>query len=212
MVLVAAREAGRTDPRGEGTKDGDVLVDVDAEPGALGRVGRELTKLGYTLPRDDHGPDFARCTFVSGYTQVDVLAPEDAAPEQLDVGDTLRTIAIPGGRRALDGCEMTRLHYAEHAPDIELRVPELIPAIFVKAAAALDRRTAGHPRHIQDTTFLLACIDDPRAARDKLTAADRTMLRQLLAERLGDGGDAAWDHLNPSDRRRALAAAEFLAR
>lgn len=213
MVLVAARGAGRTDSRGEGTKDGDIVVDVVAETDALERVARELTKLGYTLLGDgDRGPDFARCTFVSGRAQLDVLAPDDAAPEQLDVGANLRSIAIPGGRRALQGSEMTRLHYAEAAHDVELRVPTLTSAVVVKAAAALDARTADHPRHIQDTAFLLACIDDPRAARDEHTDLDRAILRRLLAERLGDPGDAAWEHLNPDDRDRALAAAAFLTR
>lgn len=213
MVLVAAREAGRTDSRGEGTRDGDVVVDVVSATDALERVARQLTRLGYTLlGDDDRGADFARCTFVSGRAQLDVLVPDDATPGQRDVGPHLRSIAIPGGRRALQGSALTRIRYTEDAHDAELRVPTLAAAVVVKAAAALDLRTADHPRHIQDTAFLLACLNDPRRARDELTDADRATIRRLLAQRLRTPGDAAWAQLNPDDRDRALAAAEFLAR
>jgi hypothetical protein len=181
------------------------------EPGGLARVARELAKLGYTLPPEDHGAAFARCTFTSGHAQLDVLAPDDAPPEALDAAPDVRTIAIPGGRRALAGSELVRLYYAEDAHDLEVRVPTLTTAILVKAAAALDPRTAGHPRHIQDTAFLLPCIDDPRAARAELTEADHSMLRHLI-QRLSDRADAAWAYLSPDDHDRALAAAEFLTR
>lgn len=211
MVLINAREAGRSDSRGEGTKDGDILVDVAVEPGALDRMARELTKLGYLLADDDRGPSFTRCTFVSGQAQVDVLAPDDARPEQLDVESGLRTIAIPGGRRGLSGAEMVRIYYSEDAVDVEVRVPTLTSAICVKAAAALDIRTAGHPRHIQDTAFLLACVEDLRPARDALSDADRATLR-LLADRLNDRADAAWAPLAGDDHDRALAAFRFLTR
>lgn len=174
-------------------------------------MAHQLTSLGYTLPADDdRGAGFTRCTFVSGHAQLDVLAPDDATPEQLEVAD-LRSIAIPGGRRALEGSEMTRLYYAEDAQDVEVRVPTCTSAVVVKAAAALDDRTAGHPRHIQDTVFLLACIDDLRSAHGELTNIDRALLRRLLT-RLRDPADVAWEILNQDDSNRALAAAEFLAR
>lgn len=212
MVLVTSREAGRTDSRGEGTKDGDVVVDVVSETDALERVARELTKLGYMLlGDDDRGTNFARCAFVSGRAQLDVLVPDDATPEQRDVGPHLRSIAIPGGRRALTGSTMIRVRYAEAAHDVEVRVPTLTSAIIVEAAAALDPRTADHPRHIQDTAFLLACINNPRHAQDELTHADQAILHRLLAEHLRTPSDAAWAHLNPEDHDRALAAAELLA-
>lgn len=211
MVLVVAREAGRSDSRAELTKDGDVVVDVVAEAGALERVVHQLFALGWVMPpEEDRGADFARCTFTSGNAQLDVLAPDDATPEQLDAAE-LRSVAVPGGRRAIEGSEMARVYYAEEARDVELRVPTLWAAVVVKAAAALDRRTADHPRHIQDTAFLLACITDPRTARHESTETDRALLRRLLP-RLGDPGDAAWEHLSADDRDRATAATEFIVR
>ena len=209
MVLVVARAAGRTDSRAEGTKDGDVVVDVLAEPEILAKVAYALRSLGYELPPDDdRGPDFARCTFVSGSAQVDVLAPEDTPADQLEVGTDLRSLAIPGGRRALVGSELTTIYYAEERADVVIRVPSLTGAICVKAAAVLDPRTGSHPRHVQDVAFLLACIDDPVAAADELDDTDRELLTELQA--LGLGDDVAWRYLDADDRARALAALEFL--
>lgn len=211
MVLVVARAAGRTDSRAEGTKDADVVVDVVAEPEALARVAWALTSLGYDPPPDDdRGRDFARCTFVSGRAQVDVLAPDDATVDRLDVGSSLRTLAIPGGRRALASAEPTTIFYAEDREDVVIRVPTLTGAICVKAAAAVDGRTAGHPRHIQDVAFLLACIEDPAGAAAELSDDDRALLRVLRDRRLVDGGDVAWRPLGRRDRVRALAALDLL--
>lgn len=207
MVLVVARAAGRTNARAEGTKDGDIVVDVVAEPEVLHNVAFTLRSLGYQLPTEsDFGADFARCTFTSGHAQVDVLAPEDSPEDRLTVGADLRSLAIPGGRRALAGAELTAICYADEAADVVIRVPTLTAAICVKAAAALDSRTAGHPRHIQDVAYLLACVDDPITAASELNSSDRTVLAALRSR----GFDAAWRYLDAGDSARAAAALDFL--
>ncbi len=208
MVLAAARSTGRADSRGEETKDGDILVDVVAEPRLLAAATGQLRNLGYNLPPDDFGEDAARCTFVSGRTQIDVLAPDDAADAALEVGE-LRSIAIPGGRRALEGSELTRIFYADDAFDVDVRIPTLPTAICVKAAAALDPRTADHPRHGQDVAFLLACVDDPLTVARELTTADVQLLRELASGRLTEAS-RAWLALDQDDRRRGQAALDLI--
>ena len=211
MVLATARRAGRVDSRGEETKDGDVVVDVVAEPALLGRAIRQLRLVGYDLPADDdRRGDLARCTFVSGQSQVDVLAPDDAGPSQLDVGPDFRTIAIPGGRRALRGAELVSLRYSDDHPDAEVGLPTLPSAICVKTAAALDTRTRDHPRHAQDVTFLLACAPDPRSVREALDQADVDQLRRLDREALHDPAHRAWRSLAEDDRDRGRAALDLL--
>ncbi|MEI7619626.1 MAG: hypothetical protein WCK14_13495 [Actinomycetota bacterium] len=220
MVLVVARDAGRTNARAEGTKDGDIVVDVAAEPNILANVAYTLRSLGYDYPENTHPTDilhsevplrdaFARCTFVSGNAQLDVLAPDDAPLDRLDVGTELRTISIPGGRRALTGSELTSIYYAHDAADVVIRVPSLTGAICVKAAAAVDLRTAAQPRHGQDVAFMLTCIDDPIAAADELDHNDRTLLAEFR-QQLGSGDGAPWRFLINEEQARAMAALDFL--
>jgi hypothetical protein len=49
MVLVASRAAGGRIRRAEGTKDGDILVDVCARPNALEQVVHILTTFGFKM-------------------------------------------------------------------------------------------------------------------------------------------------------------------
>ncbi len=210
MVLVAARSSGRARSRAEGTKDGDVVVDVVTYPSLLTTVTDSLLSMGYTQPADmERDEDFARCTFVSGLAQVDVLAPDDTPPEQLDTANGLRSLAIPGGRRALRSAEMVRVVYAEDG-EAELRVPSLVAAICVKAAAATDPRTKRYGHHAEDVAYLLTCIDDLDSARKELDDEDVALLR--LAERSALGESAPWRPLGPPEWRAGRAALEFLIR
>jgi hypothetical protein len=210
MVLIATRAAGSLAPRAEQTKDGDIVVDVCADSAAVSRLTYELNQLGYDIPPEAWSDDsVARCSFVSGSAQIDVLCPDDAAAEDLDTDAGVRSIAIPGGRRALQMSEMVRIYYSEEATDVELRVPLLAGAIVVKASAVLDGRTTNQPRHAQDLGALLAAVADPRQVRQQLSDDDRKLL-SLLSERLADDGYEAWDAVHPDDRRRGQAAARVL--
>lgn len=75
MVLTAAREVGRPLARAETTKDADVVVDVCADSKALRDFAYQLNGSGYDIPVEAWEQEgVARCTFVSGYTAIDVLA------------------------------------------------------------------------------------------------------------------------------------------
>jgi hypothetical protein len=211
MVLIATRVAGSKASRAAQTKDGDIVVDVCADAGAVTRLTYELNQLSYEIPPEAWSDEaFARCTFVSGSAQIDVLCPDDASPEDLDTDSGVRSLAIPGGRRALEMAEMVRIYYAEDEADVEVRVPLLAGAIVVKASAALDPRTARQSRHAQDLGALLVAVQNPRDVRERLSEDDRKLLSSLSA-RLSDNADEAWDGLHPDDRRRGQAAARLLA-
>jgi hypothetical protein len=210
MVLVAARAAGHRLPRAEQTKDGDVVVDVCTRPRALDRMTTALRNFGYDIPRDAWDDEHvARCTFVGVYAQIDVLCPDDAREEDLDTDDGVRSLAIPGGRRALELAEPVRIYYDEEAPDVEVRVPLLPGAMVVKALAAVDDRTAGQRRHIEDVAALLSIVDDPSALRQRL-ADDDVRTIAALAPRLTDGGDVAWTGMETATRLRGQAAARII--
>ena len=211
MVLVASRSVGRTLPRAEQTKDLDVLVDVCANPATLKRVTSKLESVGFQIPSDFWDlPDMGRFTFVSGNSQIDVLCPNDAAPEDLDIGGSVRSLAMPGGRRALETAELVKLRYADDAQDVEVRVPLLEAAIVVKAHAAMDPKTSNQPRHGQDVIGMLSIIENPVESR-RLLSDDDVALLQAVAQVLDDDAHPAWDDLSTDDRRRAAAALDFMS-
>jgi len=211
MVLVASRSAGQRVKRAEQTKDADILVDLCANPQVLAKVVHELRQFGFDAIEDFGGKEVARCTFVGigGQGQIDVLCPEDATSEELDSAPGVRSLAIPGGRRALQLSELVRIRYDDDAADVEIRVPLLPGAIAVKAAAAVAPATVGQPRHIQDVADMLAILEEPMEARDVLCGADLTLLSDL-AGRFDDDGDIAWQGLAQDDRMRARAALNIL--
>jgi hypothetical protein len=211
MVLVAARASGHRGGRAEGTKDGDVVVDICAAPALLRSVTHKLVSTGYTLPDDDWGRDgVARCTFVSvSGAQIDVLCPDDAPDEALASGQ-MQSIAIPGGRRALEFAEPTLIYFDDDLADLDVRVPMLLGAIIVKTHAALDQRTAGQPRHIEDVAWMLSIID-PRQLVAGLEDRDSALLGQLQ-DRFRDDADIAWRLLDDAQRNRARAAMDLALR
>lgn len=208
MVVVAGKVEGAVDERSLRTKDGDVVVDVVTNPDMLRAARDRIEHYGFRVPpeaRRESGA--ARCTFVEGRAQVDLLGPDDAPEDQLDLGDGFVSLAIPGGRRALETARAATVRYSDEYPDAELMVPLGVDAVMVKASASTDPRTAEQPRHIQDVAFLLAAASDPRAFRD-LSDPDCELLSRI-EPRLRDEADAAWSYLDGESRRRALASLRF---
>lgn len=207
MVMVVGREHEARAPRAEGTKDADVVVDVVAVPDLLGLIANFLVADNHYTLADTIGTGDrpARCSFVANSAQIDVLCPDDVSENMLDAGDDLRSLAIPGGRRALQTARPVELLFSDSYPPAEIHVPDLLGAFVVKAAAAVDPRTADSPRHIQDVAFLLTMFDDPRAATNRLLPADWDVL-QAIAPQLEDDGSAAWRYLDPDLRDLARSA------
>lgn len=178
MVILAGRLAGKPGDRAERTKDADIVIDVVAHRRALATAYRELTSMGYRPPPEAWtDQDVARCTVVSGRAQLDLLAPDDATPDQLHVGTDIRSVAMPGGRRALEVAEPVRILYGDTGI-AEVRVPTLYGAIGVKALACLDRRTQDQSRHIQDVAYLLSAVADPIDIQERL-GPDAEVVRAL---------------------------------
>lgn len=139
----------------------------------------------------------------------DTLCPEDAPDETLETTTGVRSLAVPGGRRALELAEPVRLSYGEDTFDVEIRTPLLPGAVVVKANAALDRRTAGQHRHIQDVAALMSVVEDPLALRNSLTEVDVQVVG-ALAPRLADDSDVAWSGMDAPTRLRGQAAARIV--
>ena len=211
MVLIACRAAGRTVERAEQTKDCDVLVDICARPTILARVVHHLRGFGFRSIEPFSGGEAGRCTFVdeSGGGQIHVLCPDDADPSELDSVDGVQSLAIPGGRRALELSEKALVIFSEDTQDLVVRVPLLPGAIVVKAAAAVDARTSGQDRHIQDVANMLSVLEEPLRTRENLSETDRKLVSRLRT-RLEDDGDVAWDRFSYESRLAARAAFDLL--
>jgi len=211
MVMILGREHGARAPRAESTKDADILVDIVTKPGLLDDVANFLTSAGYQL-QEGMGDEAkaARCTFVYHSAQIDLLCPDDTPDDQLVVSErNIASIAIPGGRRAIETAREVSLYYSEDGPNADVFVPTLAGAIAVKSAAAVDPRTAASPRHLQDVGFLLTIQAEPDETKAEFTELDIDLLRQIKSP-VEDSRSTMWLQLDSEQRQVAQATYEFL--
>ena len=211
MVLILGREHETRAPRAEGTKDADILLDIVAAPSLLHDVTHFLDSIGYRLldgPGDE--TKAARCSFAFHSAQIDVLCPDDTPQDQLAVpGRNVESIAIPGGRRALETARAVSLYYSADRPNAEVFLPTLAGGIAAKVASATDPRTANSPRHLQDVGFLLTIEADPAQTRTQLSRADLGLLREIESHVL-DTRSPMWAQLDDAQRQVAQATYEYL--
>ncbi len=169
MVLVVGAAHGTAARRSEGTKDGDVVVDIVADPRMLERVTATLRSHGFDIADavggagEWAGGNTARCTLVFGLAQIDVLCPDGTSDEMLDSVDGMRSIAVPGGTRALELSEVVDIFYDDETANAELRCPTLHvpssrkapPPPTIAQPATLDTfrtsRFSSHSSKIQST-------------------------------------------------------------
>ena len=214
MVLTVGAQHRAAGRRSEGTKDGDIVVDLVADPHMLQRVTSTLLSHGFAIAdivggSGDHaGGNAARCTLVFYEAQIDILCPDGTPDDMLEGVDGMRSIAIPGGTRALELSEPVDICFSDDEVNAEFRCPTLHGALIAKAAAAVDARTRDQPRHIQDVAFLLTLIEDPTELAKAFTAGDSDTLRQTF-ERIQTM--PTWDYVGADDRRLAEAAIRLLS-
>jgi hypothetical protein len=139
-------------------------------------------------------------------TDIDVLAPEGLPKSRppLTTGN-LQTIRIPGGTQALRRTEIVEL-IVDGEP-VLLRRPTLIAAILLKARALPVHDRPDDQRH--DLVILLAMLDEPRAARETITAKELGWLRDVETD-LSIDDDAIDDLVGADSAQRARAAFRLL--
>jgi hypothetical protein len=199
MVTLHGLEHARTDIRP--SIDGDLLVDIRADPTALRRVVGFFTGRAFA---PDPGPDGLlhrfNCRLDAGVIVVDILVPDNLGPRaDLTTSPPGRTLSVPGGTQALNRVERVRVTVAGRSGEIPR--PNLLAAILGKEAAL---RLPGDPGpHLYDLAFLLSLLPDPVLTRRGLTATERRKLRACV---LIDRGHPAWNAL-PAARANAGHAA-----
>lgn len=203
MVLTALAEHG-VHGRSKTTKDIDIVADVFARPGLIGRIAAELTQVGLQPAEAFAGADTAHCTYRGdGGVMIDVLGPDGAAAAELEVEPGRESIAIPGGARALELAVPTTLYFGG-TDVVDVSMPSPAGALVVKAANLLDSRTADQVRHRDDLVDLLGALDAFQVA-EEIAEVDRSLLAAAagpFADRLGG--------VDKKDREDALAALEVI--
>ena len=213
MVVVALAEQGKAPTRSAQTKDADLLVDICTSPRTLTDVVDFLESSGFSLAEKHYDDVFARCTFVGlgQKSQIDVLCPEDSPKELLNLRSDFKSIAIPGGRRAMEVAQLVTIKYREDAHDLHIRVPLVAGALVVKTAAVFDERTKTQKRHLEDVIELLLGLDNPDEHRPSLSSSDRNLLGTLAAL-FEDDSLNTWEGISSSHRNQARSALEILIR
>jgi hypothetical protein len=197
------------------TDDVDIVLHVETTPGVPGTAARALESLGYTMlepvdPRAGFAHRFRRgdqhVDLVASQDVVDVLVADHVPPR---VAQTLRgrpMVAIEGGTQALQRTVDATLRIRPTTATT-VSVPSVLGAVVLKAAAyRTDSRDPA--RHLLDSAVLLACLDDPYAARDQLKGSDRGRLLTLRRQ-LPDGAPQ-WRQLGAEQSRDGRTALRIL--
>ncbi len=183
--LVLREQSSGADARASQTKDADVVVEVAT--GSAQRVIQELATMGFEQIEMFFGQSQAQARYSMGHTLIDVLAPNDGDPEDLNLEEGTVTLAAPGGRRALQVSTVATVYYGVDGV-AELRLPTIGHAVVVKSAAVLDQRTEGQPRHLEDVVELLGAMDEPDAWVDGMNESDLDLLERV-SPRVAAAGD-----------------------
>lgn len=202
MVALFAIEAQQSQ---RVTTDIDFLTDARARPSGTAWATERLQALGAT-PREHQASERERgFRFDLNGQIVDVLAPDGLGLLGATTTGKLKTIQIPGGTQALNRIEVVEIVVDEAA--VALRRPTLIAAILLKARALRVHSRPEDQRH--DLVTLLSLLDDPRAARSKVTAKELGWLRSISG-RLSIEDPALLETLESARLRAARAAYRVL--
>jgi predicted nucleotidyltransferase len=181
------------------TDDIDMLIDVMADTRNISAVVATVEALGFRKREPGfRGSPFHR--FIKENLIVDVLVAEHLPSRKREAAkiDRWKVMEIPGGAQAIER-RMT-LGITDGQENRELRIPDLLGALVLKAAAyAADNRDKD--RHLEDVALLSSLIIDHANELSRLHGSDQRRLRKV-AVALADHNHAAWLRL-PVDRRIA---------
>jgi hypothetical protein len=141
---------------------------------------------------------------------IEILGSDGARTDPKTTGN-FKTIQVPGGKQALKRTETVLVSLDGSSP-VELRRPNLLGAILIKARAVAKKRHEKFESDRQDLTLLLSFVDDPRAlAKDGgLKKTEKKWLRDI--ERKLDLADPALGSLfAPDVSARAVQAYKLLS-
>jgi hypothetical protein len=174
------------------TDDVDIVLHIETTRGLPAAAATALEGIGYELvlpldPREKTAHRFKRAGQVVDLVTaeapvvepgvVDVLIADHPAPSVVGTLRGKHMVAIEGGTQALRRTVLATLEIGKGAPTT-ISTPSVFGALVLKAAAF--RTDSRDPkRHLQDAAILLACLDDPLAAREQYTGSDLSRMQTL---------------------------------
>ena len=201
MVHLYCQERGFSPSRP--TNDGDVVVDVRAQPNVLRDITQALAFVGFIsagVSPEGHQPRWVR-----DRTSIDVLIPQDlgrAAGSRTGItGGT--TLATPGAQQAIKRSEPVTVHVDDAVGTI--RRPNMLGALVAKAAAFSVPSDPAKERHLMDFATLAAMTGGSDRIGQQLTARERNYLAPMLVAL--DNSRRPWASIEGAERGvLALAA------
>jgi hypothetical protein len=201
MVHLYGQERGFSPSRP--TNDGDVILDVRAQPDVLRDFTRALAAVGFTSA--GVSPDGHQHRWVRDRASIDVLIPQGLGPAAGSrkgiTGGT--TLATPGAQQAMKRSEPVTVQVDEAVGTI--RRPSMLGALVAKAAAFSVPSDPAKERHLMDFATLAAMTRGSDRIGQQLTARDRHYLAPMLVAL--DNSRRLWASMEGAERGvLALAA------
>lgn len=160
------------------TADIDVLGDSRRRPPETARIAKILIERGRELAVPPVSDENLGYRFEVEGEVVEVVGSEGVRRDPMTLGK-YTTFQVPGGSQALSRTEVVRVSLDENPP-VELRRPNLLGAILIKARAVAERRDKLDSDR-QDLILLLSFIHDPRAlaGKERLRTSEKSWLQDI---------------------------------
>jgi hypothetical protein len=204
MVHLYCQERGFSPSRP--TNDGDVVLDVRAQPNVLRDFTRALAVVGFTSA--GVSPEGHQHRWVRDRASIDVLIPQGlgrAAGTRTGItGGT--TLATPGAQQAINRSEPVTVQVDDAVGTI--RRPNMLGALVAKAAAFSVPSDPAKERHLSDFATLAAMARGSDRIREQLTSRDRHYLAPMLVAL--DNSRRLWTSIESAERG-VLAVTSLIA-
>ena len=176
MVYLFCQERGFSPSRP--TNDGDVVLDVRAQPNVLRDFTVALATVGFTSAGVT--PEGHQHRWVRDETSIDVLVPQGlgrVANQRKGIsGGT--TLSTPGGQQAINRSQLVTVQVGDRVGSI--RRPSMLGALVAKTAAFSVPDDSAKERHLTDFATLAAIAQGSDRIAEQLTTRDRHYLTAML--------------------------------
>lgn len=193
------------------TADIDLLADARRRPEVTEQVANLVVARGGRMAMPPVSNEKLGFRFELNGETVEVLGPDGLGRDPHTIGRHL-TFQAPGGTQALLRTAVVPVSLDGHPP-VEVRRPNLLGALLIKARVLASRRGPKRDADLVDVVRLLSFVDDPRgmAVDGGLKKTEKRWLRDIQPA-LDFRSPAVTALLRPTEIARAVQAYRLLVR